>query len=425
MANRPNKGLDGPSIRRLREERNWTQKELVQALRDAADELGQHAPGVTIQMISRWENGKRGLSRDNARLVEHAFARTLDHDDEAWEDRLNRRRFLAGTTTAGVALLGSALGIEPWQRLSSTLQRRTHTDRTTVENMETVTTTFSQLFLTVSPVALAGPVRSHLDTLTRLLADGSLPMTLRRQLASMAGETSILLGWITQDQGDQGVAQEFYLSALDAAAEAGDPAMGAYAIASASTLPAFRSSPSQSIHLLTDAEVKGCSINAATPSTKAWVHSLLAEAHVRDGNATAALKALDDAQTILDRTDPEDEPRPRSVFFDNARLVGERGVTAVRLRMPDQADQPLQAALDGLDGDPKTESRLLTHMARARLDQNELEEACRLAVRSLDIAQQSGSSIGVADIHDFRRDLTPWKETDSVRQLDERLAIPI
>ena len=205
----------------------------------------------------------------------------------------------------------------------------------------------------------------------------------------------------------------------------GDPALGAYAIASASTLPAFRSSPSQSVHLLTEAEVKGSRVLDATPSTRAWAYSLVAEAHVRDGNGAEAMTALDTAEEILSNGEPEDEPRPRAVFFDEARLVGERGVTSARLHMPDQAEDPLLRAIDGLNDDPKTESRMLTNLARVRLDQNEPDEAIRLAVESLEVAQRTGSEIGAGDIRALRRDLNPWRDLDGVHDLDELLAVQL
>ena len=180
MGTRSNSGLDGPTIRRLRNDRNWTQLDLVQQIRTAATDLGEFAPGVTVQMISRWENGKSGLSRENSRLVEHAFARTMDFNTESWEAEVDRRKFLAGSVSAGVALFGAA-GLEPWQRLSSVLQHRNRLDLTAVENLETVTATFSGLFQTVAPMALIAPVQSHLGTLTQL------PATVRSAGHSAAG----------------------------------------------------------------------------------------------------------------------------------------------------------------------------------------------------------------------------------------------
>lgn len=205
-------------------------------------------------------------------------------------------------------------------------------------------------------------------------------------------------------------------------AEANDPAIGAYAIASASTLEAFRSSPAQSIHLLTDATVKGTSVRNATPSTRAWAHSLIAEAHTRDGNAAGALTALDTAHDILDRT-ADYEPRPRASFFDRARLAGERGVTGVRLGLPDQAEPALSEAIATLNDDPKTESRILTNLARVHLQRHEIEQACATVIDSLEVARRTGSKTGIRDIRDFRHQLQPWNNLNAVQQLDDRLAV--
>lgn len=422
MARTPVNGLDGPSIRQLREERGWTQQQLVQEIRAVAAEWGLHVPAVNVHMISKWENGHVRVGHQYTRLIEAAFARTMNLDTEPGRYDMDRRRFLAGATGVGALTLASTMGLEPWQRLSSALQRRSHVDEATVDHLETMTTTFSQLFLTVSPIALLAPARSHLDSLTQFLTDGSIPAKLRQRLASMASESAILLGWLMQDGGDEAVAQEFYLTALDAAAEANDPAIGAYAIASASTLEAFRSSPAQSIHLLTDATVKGSSVRNATPSTRAWAHSLIAEAHTRDGNAAGALTALDTAHDILDQA-AGDEPRPRSTFFDRARLAGERGVTGVRLGLPEQAEPALNEAMATLHDDPKTESRILTNLARVHLQRREVEQACATVIQSLDLAQRTGSKTGVRDIRDFRHQLEPWNDLDMVQQLDDHLAI--
>ena len=171
--------------------------------------------------------------------------------------------------------------------------------------------------------------------------------------------------------------------------------------------------------------MKGCSVDAATPSTRAWIWTLVAEAHTRGGSAAGALDALDQAREVLDGVHIEEEPRPRVIFFDEARLIGERGVTAVRLNLPNEAEPALQQALGTLDNDTKTESRILTHLARARLQQREVDEACQLAIRSLEVAQQTGSAMGITDIHDFRLNLNEWNGTDAVRQLDDKLATPI
>ena len=421
MAPRATHGFDGSTIRRMREERGWSQKALIQELRASAMELGMSEPGVTIPMVSRWENGKVTPGRAYAQLIEHAFRRTMiaDPADHSWDDEMQRRNFLAGAGLAIVSV-GVTAGVEPWQRLAATLQGRARVDQGTVDNLETVTSSLSHLFQTVAPVALAAPVRSHLDTLSTLLSDASAPQRLRARLASMAGETAVVMGWISQDQGDHAAAQNFYLAAIDAANEAGDHPLGAYAIASASTLPAFRSSPTHSVHLLTDAQVKGINVDDATPGTRSWIHTLVAEAHTRDGNEAGALNAMDDAQEALDAED--NEPRPRAAFFDAGRLAGERGVTATRLGLHDVAEAELEIALGALQPEHKTRSRLLTNLARVRLAQGEADEAVAVAVESLAIARSTGSEASVADVRSFRHELKATHDDASLADLDELLA---
>ncbi len=137
------------------------------------------------------------------------------------------------------------------------------------------------------------------------------------------------------------------------------------------------------------------------------------------------MKALDTAEQILDRGDPENEPRPRAIFFDKARLVGERGVTATRLQLADEAEPALRSAIGQLNDDPKTESRMLTQLGRVRIDQDEPAEALRLALESLDVARRTGSEIGVGDIRDLRHDLSTWRDLNGIAELDDRLTVQL
>lgn len=171
---------------------------------------------------------------------------------------------------------------------------------------------------------------------------------------------------------------------LDASVEAIDNPLGAYAIASASTLPAFRSSPSQTLHLLTEANIKGLSVDDASPTTRAWIHSLEAEAHARGGDEGAALQALDAAELVLAELGDEEEPRPRVPFFDDARLLGERGVTLVRLDMPHESMDYLDEAMRLTESDQKIQSMLLTSLALAHVRRGEIDQACAMALRSLE-----------------------------------------
>lgn len=410
----------GPRVVAERTRRGWKQRRLVQELHRTAAELGETVPGVTVQMISRWENGVHDPDDRYQRLLDLTFARSVVGDDETREHETRRREFLRYTAAfAGIALTG--MGDEPWRRLSAALQGRNRIDDTAVDNLELLTVGFGNLYQSVAPRALEGPVRSHMEHLTQLLTGSGQSELLRHRIASLAGETSILLGWIAQDQDDHGVAQRFYMTALDAADEAGDGPLGAYAIASASTLPAFRSSPAESIHLLSRAEVNGFRASQATPTTLAWVRCLEAEAHTRAGDTIGAFAALDAADLLLDSADDEEQKRPRVAFFNRARLLGERGVTAVRLNMPHEGRDALDEAVRGFPTDQKIASRLLTSLARAHLKQGHVDEACNLAVQSLAIAKRTDTSASVDDVRDLRHELQRWASESALAELDRML----
>jgi len=244
-------------------------------------------------------------------------------------------------------------------------------------------------------------------------------------LTSLAAEMSILMGWLSKEEGDYFTAQQSFTAGLTAAVEAEDHDLGAYAVASASTLPAFRSSPQQSLALLDSESVRGARLDRARPSTKLWISVLQAEVHTRVGSEPEAFGALDQADDYLAQVDPGGGPRPLLGHFDEASLMGERGITAVRLQQPADAEPSLDHALANMADYPKTQSRLLTNAARGHLQQGRIDQACSAALRSLDVALHTGSGVGVADVRELRVDFQPYASTDAARELDEALAIQL
>lgn len=421
--NRQPQRRNGAYIRHQRVDvRGWGQQRFIQEIRATAADLREEIPGVSVPMVSRWENGKSEPSGRYWRLIDATFARTLDAETDSPEDDVLRREFLRNSASAaGLAVV--TMASEPWEQLTSALSSRTRVDRVTVDNLDVMTATFGQMYQTMAPGLLLAPVAGHLRNLSQLLKRGSPTEQLRRRLASLAAETSVMLGWITHDQGDNNTAHNYYRSALTAAAEANDKPIGAYAIASASVLPAWRSSPTESVHLLTDAEVNGFSVDHASPTTRAWIYSLEAEAHTRANDERNALNALDNADHVLNSTDDAAGASPRVAFFDRNRLLGERGVTAVRLGRAADGRQVLEQVLDEVDVDQKIRSRLMTSLARAHIRHGNIDEGVEIALRSLDIAIQTATASSYDDVNKLRPELDPWAHTDLVQRLDEALQL--
>ncbi len=411
----------GVYIRHQRMEvRGWGQQRFVQEIRNTAAQLGEETPGVSVPMVSRWENGKSEPAARYRRLIELTFARTLDPDTDSPEDGMLRREFLRHTAgITGLAVVSAAA--EPWEQLTSALSSRNRVDRGTVDHLDSMTASFAQMYQTMAPGLLVAPVAAHLRTLIQLLKTGSPTEALRRRITSLAAETSILLGWMSHDQSDNEAAHNYYRSALTAAAEAEDGPLGAYAIGSASVLPAWRSSPTDSIHLLTEAEVHGFRVNDASPTTRAWIYSLEAEARTRANDEASAFAALDSADRVLEIDDHANGGAPRISFFDHNRLLGERGVTAIRFNRAADGRTALEHVLSEIAPEQKIRSRLLTSLAKAHIRHGNIDEAAEIALQSLDVALQTDTASSYDDIVRLRPELDNWAHTKTVQRLDSAL----
>jgi len=126
---------------------------------------------------------------------------------------------------------------------------------------------------------------------------------------------------LTSHEGEHAAALSHYQTAMDAAQEANAPALGAYAIGSASTLPAFRASPEHTLYLLTEGTL-GFRASEASAGPRAGIGSLEAVAHAKAGDEAEAFRSVDRAASALALA-VEDDVRPRVPFFDEARLAGE------------------------------------------------------------------------------------------------------
>lgn len=393
-----------------------------------------HTGGALMELYRRF---------DNARREARSVASPAPSSDDLWNpnaapppasaldpllgEKHNRRAFLrdatimAGTATAAGASLADR-GDEPWQRLTSALRGTIRVDSTTVTNLERVTVGLERLESQMSPNALVGAVIGHLDSISRLL---HLPMvlSLRQQLCSVAAEASALAGWLTWDLSTPDAAQSYFRAGLDAADDAGDRAIGAYLIGGLCAQPSHHEQPLIRLSGLNGGSL-GYSQSDASPATRSWMACLTTEAHVMLGDERAALAELDRAEAILQEA--EDDPeyrRPRVTFFDQARLLGERGVALARLGRAEPAREVLTLAMSSLDPTmTKIRPRLLAELASSAIQTGEVDTACLHATQALDMAVDLQVEPNLQDVYRIRRDLQPWADTASVRDLDRRLA---
>ena len=248
------------------------------------------------------------------------------------------------------------------------------------------------------------------------LLEGSLAPNQRRQLFSIAAETAATAGWLMWDLERPTDVTAYFRSGLKAAAEAGDRALAAFIMASASLQPSYRERPAERLRLLRGRE------RDATPRTRAWIHALEAEALALAGDEAGCLRALDRADSVLAALgDDRSVRRPRYDPFDPDRMLGERGSALVKLGRGRDARDLLEGALVAMQGQPRMLNSVRTSYARALALQGEVHGAVRAADAALDGAAAMGIAPTLGALRKVVRDLLPWAHEPGVQQLRERL----
>ena len=429
----PNKRL-----RLQRRLRGWSQEDVAAGLHRLAASLGEPEPGVDATMVSRWERGTRKPRPRYVRLLCALFelpAEQLgiveDMDDltplpehprdTLEDDDVERRDFIRHIASLlGVAALQPTFeprGPEPWQRLARALRSPGRVDAETVDHLEQVTFALESLGPTqVSSAAIFGPVTGHLDAIT-LLLQGSPPADLRTRLCSLAGEVAGFAGWLRWDMDDQEGSADYFRTALVAAREADDQPLIAYLLGSAACQPPYREHPEQRIQRL-----RALSWSDATPSARTWLAAKEADAFALLGRADDCLRALERADLAFEDTRREDGSlrRPRFTAVDRFWLDGERGASLAKLGRTAQSRAILHPVVAAL-GPTSERDRLwlLTSLASTYAQDDEPEEACRLARTALSRAATMRLTPVVQMVRGLRHEMQRFSANRAVRDLDD------
>ncbi len=184
-----------------------------------------------------------------------------------------------------------------------------------------------------------------------------------------------------------------------------------------SFLPIYADEPQQALSLLQEA-------NALLPSSSypvihSWLALIEAEAaaHLRD--VSACENALAYAETMHQRPGSEEESLWTQI--NDASLPGYKGACYLQLHASTKALDVLQGTLRHLTNHAhRHRSIILTDMAMSMIQMEEIEEACHLLRQALDITTQTKSLMVMLRMQQAHNNLEKWKQTPSVRELDER-----
>jgi DNA-binding SARP family transcriptional activator len=335
-------------------------------------------------------------------------------DQEHILDLMKSRRQLLNDL---LTLASTALVLAPYARLypaDGSEQSASAVVTSALDDLERITESYWRLCTNTS-LDLLGNVSEHFQTITHLLKRVQ-PREVTRRLCQLAGETAQILGKTLFDLHEYTLAWAYYTFSLKAAQAAFNQDLWAVGLGRLSLLLIYWEHPGEALPLLQEAG----QLTIGSARIRCWLAAVEAEAHAHLGDADACDRALTAAKALA-ASESLGEDR-YATGFSPSRLAGYEGACFVRLCQPERALPALQQAVTLLDPQAiRRRSTLLTDMGIAQAQQGQVQQACTLAIQALAITTQTKSLSVLERVRLVRSELEPWKETDAVQDLEQRL----
>ncbi|MCG8924163.1 tetratricopeptide repeat protein [Lentzea sp. CC55] len=309
-------------LRAVRDELGYTQAQVVRFFLARGQQIGgaQATEQSMLIMMSRWENGHVEVT-DPAyqRLFREFYGRTNEElgfppeiENQSAEE-LRERLIIARSIDPAT--------LDMFQRQVNDLRSSDHKFGAVV-------------------------VLDQLNSLVRQIEDYrtfSVSSRHRERLAAILTDARTLAGWTALDRGSQLQAWQYHEDAKVSAREADSPHLLAHAAAQQAVILLDIGQPAEAVELLEYARY--VAENRAPSLLQSWLAAAHGEGLAADGQRDAALRAFDDASSLLP-TNPVDPEMP-FLLLNDGQLVRWRGSSLLRLGDQDAINQ-LEAAVRGL-----------------------------------------------------------------------------
>ncbi|AXG79042.1 transcriptional regulator [Streptomyces paludis] len=144
-----------------------------------------------------------------------------------------------------------------------------------------------------------------------------------RELFSAIADLGSVAGWMTFDAGMHKSAQKLFITALHAASEGGDKAVGAHILQCMARQMSHLAHYEDALDLVALAQYGGH--RQISPATKSMLAALEARFHAILGHLDDSERAAGQAEELFTLINPDDEP-PHMTFFDAAELSATIGI---------------------------------------------------------------------------------------------------
>ncbi|MEU6236978.1 transcriptional regulator [Kitasatospora sp. NPDC047058] len=390
-----------------------SQQALAAALHDAARQLGMGEIVVSRKQIGRWESPNPPWPRDDhQQLLTHVLRLPIEELGfrAPWEDSTRP----VPDKTAPPSPRHSTPPVLPRPMGSAGTQ-----PATVGADFATVTEAHRRLYWSVSPATLHQAVAEHANLGTALL--GETDGFARRILASALAESLLLAGRIQFfDLRQPDSADATFVRALQAAGEADDSLLGAAVLAHAAFVPGWAGRREDATERMRAARTYARR-GPASAELLAWLDAVEAECLTRCGDHRQALALLRRAESVLsaggDHLSPE-----WFTWFSATRLAAFKGNTELAAGLIPQARTTLETVLADLpETDGKQRIVVLADLAAVEAAARRPDPACALLEQALDQLGVTWYATGMERIRETRRALSPWQDSETVQQVDNRL----
>ena len=409
--------VGNPELRAARLRRGWTEDDVAVALHRLAAELGEPAPGVDANHVSKWERGARTPSRFYRPRLCLVFETTPERIGLAPTprllqdvDELVRRRDATGQRARG----------DDRERLEATLRHLWPVDPPLLAALARAERSLAARTDSGPPAAVLPDLQRYLDELHVLLgrSQSTLAMLKLKLLGSRAAyHAGFLLDNVGRPR--DGYAMSAEAEAL--AREANDGNTLAEVLVDRAERLSLRASGPEALAApiaLTDAAVAAMDPQAP-PGVRGWVHGQAAADLAAQGDDVQSGRRLDEAYRAAAGADD------LNLFSDlsSAWLESYRGLRALHLGHGAEAMEVFERVLAATDPRLHWErSRGLYRLAWALALQDEVERASDLLRDAVDLTASNGDRQGLAAVvHVRERQLGRWRTATALRRLDEAI----
>ena len=299
----------------------YSQDETIRRLRHEAERSRRSVASPTSlrTMLSRWENG---------------------HDEVTDPDYQFLFRSVYGRTNEELGFAPEPVD-DAAQELRNRLTLARSVDRTTVDLFRRQVDDIRHLDRRLGGIPLLDQLNTQIAELDKLLRYSS-SLTTRAALAEVLADAAMLAGWEALDRGSLALAWDLHEVAKSAAHEASSPSLLAYATGQQAFVLIELDRYADAVVLLEEAVSTG---HKRTPDLlRTWLIAARGEGLAAHGQADAALRAFDEAQTRLP-PDPND-PTLQFLMLNPSHIARWRGHALSRVR-DRRAVPEIEAVLNG------------------------------------------------------------------------------